>query len=327
MELAEPLGIFSLTAVVIVVAAIVLAISSDVIAERSGWGRLWVGSLLMAGATSLPELVTNIAAVRIGAPALAAGDILGSNMLNMSNLALLASGLGGGALFRRLMPQQALVALLAMALTGIATLSAALQIEVRWLFLSPPSLAILVGYGVGSRILYRMTPQATEEEISTEGHSLRWGWTMFLLSAAAISGSAPFLATSAQSIATVTGLGEGFVGVVAVAFVTTLPELVATGTAIRQGADDLAVAGMFGTNAFNVGALAVADMFSPGESLFGSLDGSHVAAGLFAILLMGIAALQVRRRRRLPWFSVKEPSTTLMVGLYALGLATVYRRG
>ena len=105
MELTEPLGIFSLTAVVIVVAAVFLAISSDVIAERSGWGRLWVGSLLLAGATSLPELITNIAAVRIGAPALAAGDILGSNMLNMSNLALLASGLGRGELFRRLMPQ------------------------------------------------------------------------------------------------------------------------------------------------------------------------------------------------------------------------------
>lgn len=327
MELAEPLGIFFLAAVVIVVAAVALAISSDVIAERSGWGRLWVGSLLLAGATSLPELITNIAAVRIGAPALAAGDILGSNMLNMSNLALLASGLGGGELFRRLMPQQALVALLAMALTGIATLSAAFQIEVRWLFLSLPSLAILVGYVVGSRILYRLTPGVADEETPAEGHSLRWGWTMFIISAAAISGSAPFLATSAQSIAAITGLGESFVGVLGVAFVTTLPELVATGTAIRRGADDLAVAGMFGTNAFNVGALAVADMFSPGESLFGSLDGSHVAAGLFAILLMGIAALQVRRRRRLPWFSVTEPSTALMVGVYVLGLVAVYRLG
>ncbi len=150
---------------------------------------------------------------------------------------------------------------------------------------------------------------------------------MFIISAAAISGSAPFLATSAQSIAAITGLGESFVGVLGVAFVTTLPELVATGTAIRRGADDLAVAGMFGTNAFNVGALAVADMFSPGESRFGSLDGSHVAAGLFAILLMGIAALQVRRRRRLPWFSVTEPSTALMVGVYVLGLVAVYRLG
>ena len=327
MELAEPLGIFILAAILIVVAAVSLAISADVIAERSGWGRLWVGSLLLAGATSLPELVTNIAAVRIGAPALAAGDIFGANMLNMSNLALLASGLGGGELFRRLMPQQAMVALLAMALTAIATLSAALQIEVRWLFLSAPSVAILVGYVVGSRILYRMTVQVAEVDVPADGRSLRWGWTVFLISAAAISGSAPFLATSAQSIAAITGLGESFVGVVAVAFVTTLPELVATGTAIRQGADDLAVAGMFGTNAFNVGALAVADMFSPGESLFGSLDGSHVAAGLFAILLMGIAAFQVRRRRRLPWFSVAGPSTALMVGLYAVGLAAVYRLG
>ena len=52
---------------------------------------MWVGSLLLAGATSLPEMATNVAAVRIGAPSLAAGNILGANMLNMVSLyALLA---------------------------------------------------------------------------------------------------------------------------------------------------------------------------------------------------------------------------------------------
>jgi len=59
LELAQPLGMFLISAAVVVMAAIALAKSGDVIASRTNWGRLWVGSLLIAGSTSLPELVTN----------------------------------------------------------------------------------------------------------------------------------------------------------------------------------------------------------------------------------------------------------------------------
>ncbi|MCS5667181.1 MAG: sodium:calcium antiporter, partial [Dehalococcoidia bacterium] len=61
-----------------------LAVYGDVLATLTGWGRLFVGSLLMAFATSLPELSANVSAVRLDPPnpELALGDILGSNMLN-----------------------------------------------------------------------------------------------------------------------------------------------------------------------------------------------------------------------------------------------------
>ena len=89
MELAGALGLFFGTAVVVVVAARALAASGDVIAFRTGWGRVWVGTLLLAGATSLPELVTTATAVRLDTPDLAAGNIFGSNMINNIMLAVL----------------------------------------------------------------------------------------------------------------------------------------------------------------------------------------------------------------------------------------------
>ena len=74
---------FLASGAVIVAAGTVLAKSGDAIAEHTRLGRVWIGSVLLAGATSLPELTTDVAAVRLGVPDLAAGDLFGSSLANM----------------------------------------------------------------------------------------------------------------------------------------------------------------------------------------------------------------------------------------------------
>ena len=78
---------FSVAAVVVVMAGTVLARNGDVIAARTKLGGASVGSVFLALATSLPEIVTDISAVRLGAIDLAAGDLPGSSMANMLILA------------------------------------------------------------------------------------------------------------------------------------------------------------------------------------------------------------------------------------------------
>ncbi len=58
-----------------------LVVSADVIADRSGLGASFIGVTLLAAATSLPELTTSIAAVRLGAYTLAISNIFGSNLI------------------------------------------------------------------------------------------------------------------------------------------------------------------------------------------------------------------------------------------------------
>ncbi len=56
----------------------------DIIAEKTGLGRTWIGVVLMASVTSLPELVTGISSVTYaGVPDIAVGDVLGSCVFNM----------------------------------------------------------------------------------------------------------------------------------------------------------------------------------------------------------------------------------------------------
>lgn len=56
----------------------------DIIAEKMGLGRAWVGLVLLASVTSLPELITGISSVTfVVAPDIAVGDVLGSCIFNI----------------------------------------------------------------------------------------------------------------------------------------------------------------------------------------------------------------------------------------------------
>jgi len=80
---------FILSAAIITFAAMQLAKYGDVIGLRTGLGGMFVGTLLLAAATSLPELITTISAIQSGVPNLAAGNLFGSNMFNMFLIAVL----------------------------------------------------------------------------------------------------------------------------------------------------------------------------------------------------------------------------------------------
>ncbi len=328
LNLATAIALFLGASAVVVFSAVMLARAGDVIAARTGLGHLWVGSLLIAGATSLPELVTNVTAVRIDNPGLAAGNILGANMLNVSNLAVIAAIFGGREIYRRLSKGQEYLAIVAFAMTALAATHVVLGSDAHWFGVSPAAISILVIYLVGSRVLYvasKNDPAGVEGE--PPERSLSWGWAVFLVSAAFVAVSAWALALSADAIAEETGISASFIGVLAVAIVTTLPELTVGITSIRIGAPEMAVAGLYGSNAFNIAILAVADLAYADDALFSSLDSSHLIAAGFAVLLMGLGLIQVRLRRTLKYFSFTEPSTVTIVAIYLVGLFLVFRAG
>jgi cation:H+ antiporter len=78
------------TALVIVLAGVHLARYGDVLGEKTGLGRSWIGVVLLAATTSLPELFTGFGATALAAlPDIAVGDVLGSCMLNLLILSIM----------------------------------------------------------------------------------------------------------------------------------------------------------------------------------------------------------------------------------------------
>ena len=103
-----PVGIFLGSAVAVIYFGAQLAKYGDALASLTGWGRLFVGSILVALATSLPELSTNISAVRLTPPnpEMALGNVLGANMVNMFTLAMVALFFGGKRFLQQVVPEQ-----------------------------------------------------------------------------------------------------------------------------------------------------------------------------------------------------------------------------
>lgn len=121
---------FAITAAIVVVAAIKLAEYGDVIAVRTKLGGLFVGTIFLAGATSLPELIASISSFRLGVPDLAAGNFLGSNMVNVVLLAIVDLVNYQVPLLRRVALSHALTAALASVLMLIAAIFMLADIDI-----------------------------------------------------------------------------------------------------------------------------------------------------------------------------------------------------
>jgi cation:H+ antiporter len=323
--------LFALSGIVLVWAGVQLSRAGDEIAERAHLSRLFVGMLLVAGATSLPEIVTDMSAAFADAPDLAVGDLFGSSMANMAILAFI------DLLHRhRVWPSveigHARVASVAIALTALATLAilAPPNAELGWLGLD--TVVIAAAY-VATVAWMRRSPTGRFGEGAVL--PVPTGWTRpargelrpavmrFVIAAAVVLVSAPALAFSGREIAKGSGVSETFVGTAMLAVFTSLPELVATIAAVRIGANDLAVGNLFGSNAFNMAALVLVDASYTPAALLQSVDPSQAVAGIGAILLMAMALAAIvhgteTRVRRL------EPDAILLLVAYGGALLAVW---
>ena len=134
-----------------------LSQAADVVAEKSGLGRTWVGAILLAGVTSLPELATGVSSVNLyDAPDLAAGGIFGSCLFNLLILALLDFFCGPDPLFRRAHISHGLAAGLGCVLLGIAAMGMMLAgMEQNWVlgWVNVSSLFLILVYLLGARMI------------------------------------------------------------------------------------------------------------------------------------------------------------------------------
>ena len=321
------------SAVVIVLAATQLAKYGDAIAVRTRLGGMFVGTLLLAGATSLPEMLTGINSLGQGIPNLAAGNFLGSSMLNILLLAVLDLAFRQARVLRRVAMRHALTASLAALLLGMAAffILADLDFRIGWVGLD--SLLLIAAYVVGVRLITTSNPAPGGETVSEDElagvPSLRRSLIGFGLSTAILVAITPWLVRSSSEIAEILGLSVGFVGTTLVAMVTVLPELTTTISAARLGAFDLAVGNLFGSIAFNIFVLGLIDFFYLPGRFLGAIDPAFALVALLGLILTALALIGnlARVERRLLFIEIDAAIIFLvylgaMWFLYARGIGT-----
>lgn len=113
---------FGCLAVLIAGAGWVVAVSGARISDVTGISQTAIGALLTAVATSLPELVTTVAAVRRGATQLALGGIIGGNCFDLLFLSVSDAAYRGGSLYHALTPGDLFWLSIGIAMTGLLLL-------------------------------------------------------------------------------------------------------------------------------------------------------------------------------------------------------------
>lgn len=307
---------FALSGTLVILAGIVLARSCDVIGEVSGFGRVRIGAVLLAGATSLPELTTDITAVRIGAPDIAVGDLFGSSMANMLILGLVAMFARRAKVLQAASPDQRRVGILALTLNALAAALLLSPVRFSVLGLGPEPVILVAVYLYGMRQLHHSAARAPARAGLTDPKGFRRAIGMFFAAAIAIFIAAPEFARAASRLADVTGLGDTFVGTALVGFATSLPELVASAAAVRAGAIDLAVGNLFGSNALNMLVFFPLDLVERGP-LFGHVQQTHVVTGAIAAGMMVIALMTLSPAFRRNRFIAEASPALLLLGYFA----------
>lgn len=132
----------------------------DALASLTGWGRLFVGSVLVALATSLPELSTNISAVRLDLPTHPwRWATSWAPTCSTCSTSLVALIFGGKRFLQQVAPQQGYLAALAVLLTGLAVLFGAIKMDISLWQVGLSSLILIVVFVVGMRVVYMTRPQ------------------------------------------------------------------------------------------------------------------------------------------------------------------------
>jgi cation:H+ antiporter len=331
--------LFGASAAVIVIAGTKLSRYGDEIAEHTGLGGLWIGVVLMAAATSLPEVLTTISAGLMNAPDLAAGDLFGAGLSNMLTLGLLDQLYRGKRVWQQAAFEHTLVASLAMILTGLAAFFVLVRSPIEHGGIGLGSVSLLLIYVLGMRLVFRqedvkrrqreqqavLEAEAMREEThGAKRAALRRASVGFAAAALALLAAAPLLARSGQGIAEVTGISGMFIGTSLVAITTSLPELVTSVAAVRLGAFDLAVGNLFGSNAFNMAAFAFADLAYREGPVLSSISSAHALTALWSILLMNVGLMGIIYRVEKRYLLI-EPDSFVMIAGYFVGMWLLFR--
>jgi len=315
---------FAICTTLIVYSGTKLSRYGDIIAEKTGLGRAWIGLVLMASVTSLPELVTGISSVTYaGVPDIAVGDILGSCVFNMLIIALLDAQY-------RIMPISAkahqgniLSGAFGILLLSVVTISLFLGKSISALgWIGPYSLFFIIIYFIAIRLIYfyekRQIAVLMKEkaiELRYESISTKTAVINYTLNAVIVIIAATFLPKIGEGLAETTGLGQTFVGNIFIALSTSLPEVVVSIAALKIDAVDLAIGNLFGSNIFNILILAIDDIFFTQGPILSFANQNHIVSALSAIAMTAIAVIGLTYR------SAKKP---LLLAWDSIGIVIVY---
>ncbi len=241
----------------VIALSLALSVCVDALDKATELSGAFLGGVLLAAVTSLPELFTSLAAVAfLAEPQLVVGDILGSDLFNLAALSAVAL-----LFFRRVAGKEAAREQLAALLASLAVYGLLWGVAARYNIyfggVNIVSWLIFLLYALSVRAL----SAAGEAEPGAGGANVGRLLCRFVLLAALLVLASVGLTLLTERLKLNFRLEASLAGAVFLGVATSLPELVSTLQLVRLGNFNAACGNILGSNLFNFAILALADLF------------------------------------------------------------------
>ena len=273
-------GIFFLIlAFLTIYTSIKLSYYADKLSEQTKLGSAFIGGLLIASITSLPEFVTSLSAVVLDNPTLSFGDIVGSNMFNVFVLAVYNIYFFKSDFFKKT-KRKHLIECLILLVDYTFILIGTFNVVIDYI-----SVVLIVMY-----IFYMILVFKSEREEENKNSNERYVILKFTITASIMIILSIFLTYEADKISKLyPNFSSSSIGAILLGITTSLPEVVTTFALIKLNNYDMAISNMLGSNIFNFLVLSFSDIFIKNDHIYNYSDRYsffYLIGGIFTILLL-----------------------------------------
>jgi len=233
-------------------------------AKHLGMPTLLIGILIVGFGTSAPEMVVSAIAAMEDNPALALGNALGSNIVNIALILGITAIVTPIAVHSKIVKKELPLLILIVLATGYLLFDDALTLTEGIILLS--AFFALIGWSIFAAIKGRGDTLEDEFESELQEHSmsLKQGIIWLTIGIVLLIISSRILVWGAVGIAHEFGVSDLIIGLTIVALGTSLPELAASVVAAKKGEHDIAIGNVVGSNMFNLLAvIGIATVINP----------------------------------------------------------------
>lgn len=215
-----------------------------ILAEKSGFSKLFIAATIVAFGTSAPELFTSINANLSGFPGISVGNVIGSNIANVLMVVGVSAIIAPIVFSRTEVRVDTIVMLIATAAMTAAVLNGLLP---RW-----GGFAMLAAIVIYVIYQYRASKLDVGDDDDEENVERSKPGLMLSLGILTLLVGSELLVQGAVAGGVALGVPEAVIGMTMIAFGTSLPELTACVAAARKNQSDMIVGGIIGSNIFNI---------------------------------------------------------------------------
>jgi cation:H+ antiporter len=319
---------YLLLAFIVIFATSKLSYYVDELDKKTHISGALIGGVLLATVTSMPEFITSITStVTLDEPALAFGNVFGSNIFNITILALADLFFMKQMFFNKVKTQRTtnmlvivmyivfLIPLLFSTFTNMDYTSVTFPFLLSFNIIS---IIIIIVYFFSIRSMGNDETEQSEEESKLSYKKIG---IMFFLWALVVVVSSYFVTIVADNLGTELNLGASFAGAIFLGVATSLPEMTAVFTLMKLRNYEAALGNIIGSNIFNMTIISVVDVLYINKDIFYVMDQGVegevrtnvsllLISGLFGSIILMFALLRKKAYNKITYIL---PSILILV--------------